>query len=137
MAPEAMSETDVELMREGFAAFEEEGVDGLLRFLHPDFEMTTPAGLAAEPDTYRGHEGMRRYFDSFYEVMEDIGFDVTQVEDLGGGRVLLESTLNARGRVTGIATQQEVTQVWEIEGGLARRCHVFASPEEARAAFAA
>ena len=34
--------------------------------------MTTPPGLAAEPDTYRGEEGIRRYWESFYEVMEEI-----------------------------------------------------------------
>jgi len=55
-----MSESDVELMRQGLQAFEREGVEGLIRFIHPDFEMTTPPGLAAEPDTYRGHDGLRR-----------------------------------------------------------------------------
>jgi ketosteroid isomerase-like protein len=130
-----LAESDVELVREGFRAFEREGTEGLIRFLHPDFEMTTPAGLAAEPDTYRGHEGMRRYFESFYEVMDDIRFDLLELEDLGGGRVLVESVLRARGQVTGIETEQYVTQVWELDGGLARRVYPFATPQEARAAF--
>jgi ketosteroid isomerase-like protein len=132
-----MSEADVELTRQGFEAFAEEGVDGLIRFLHPDFEMTTPAGLAAEPDTYRGHDGMRRYFDSFYDVMDDIRFDLSGFEDLGEGRVLIISTLKARGQATGIEVEQNVTQVWEIRDGLAARVYVFASPDEARAAFEA
>jgi ketosteroid isomerase-like protein len=130
-----MSEADVELMRQGFDAFQEEGVDGLLRFLHPDFEMTTPAGLAAEPDTYRGHDGMRRYFESFYEVMDDIRFDLREFEDLGDGLVLVESTLKARGQSTGIETEQQLALVWESRDGLAIRCNVFASAAEARAAF--
>jgi ketosteroid isomerase-like protein len=131
-----LSDSDVELMRRGFAAFSEEGPEGLIRFLDPDFEMTTPAGLAAEPDTYRGHEGIRRYFDSFYEVMDEIRFDVLGYEDLGDGRVLTPTVLRARGKTTGIEVEQQVSQVWEISGGLAHRCHVFPTPEAARAAFA-
>ena len=131
-----MGEADVALMRRGFAAFSREGPEGLIRFLHPDFEMTTPAGMAAEPDTYRGHDGMRRYFDSFNDVMDDIRFDVLEYEDLGDGRVLIETVLRARGQTTGIEVEQLVTQVWETSDGLAVRCHVFPDPEEARAAFA-
>ena len=123
-------------MRQGFAAFEEQGVEGLVPFLDPDFEMTTPPGLAAEPDTYRGHDGIRRYFQSFYEVMDDIRFEVLSFEDLGGGRVLMPSILRARGQATGIEVEQQVAQVWEVHDGLAMRCHVFATAEEARSAFA-
>ena len=130
-----MSESDVELMRQGLQAFEREGVEGLIRFIHPDFEMTTPPGLAAEPDTYRGHDGLRRYFDSFYDVMDDIRFDQQGFEDLVGGRVLVISTLRARGQATGIEVEQQVALVWEVQDGLAHRCHVFATPEEARAEF--
>ena len=43
--------------------------------IHPEFEVTTPQSLASEPDTYRGHEGIRRYFDSFYEAMENVYFE--------------------------------------------------------------
>ena len=130
-----MSESDVELMRQGLQAFEREGVEGLIRFIHPDFEMTTPPGLAAEPDTYRGHDGLRRYFDSFYDVMDDIRFDQQGFEDLVEGRVLVISTLRARGQATGIEVEQQVALVWEVQDGLAIRCNVFASAEEARAAF--
>ena len=130
-----MSQVDVELARRGFDAFADEGVDGLIRFLHPDFEMTTPPGLAAEPDTYRGHDGIRRYFSSFYDVMDDISFEIDEFEDLGSGRVLGVSKLRARGQATGIEVEQEITQVCEIEDGLVRRIYVFGTPEEARAAF--
>jgi len=131
-----MAEADVELARRSFDAFADEGVEGLIRFVHPDFEMTTPPGLAAEPDTYRGQDGMRRYFESFYDVMDDISFEIDEFEDLGTGLVMGVSKLRARGQATGIEVEQEVTQVCEIEGGLIRRIHVFATPDEARAAFA-
>ena len=48
--------------------------------------MTTPANLAAEPDTYRGHEGIRRYFDSFYDVMDEVRFRLNESGMLQGTR---------------------------------------------------
>ena len=56
-------------------------------FVHPEFEVTTPPGLAAEPDTYRGPGGVRRYFESFYEAMDRVGFEPERfiaVGDAGG-----------------------------------------------------
>ena len=52
-----MSSRNVEIIRGGFEALSEGGVEALVPLIHPEFEMTTPANLAAEPDTYRGPEG--------------------------------------------------------------------------------
>ena len=130
-----MSESDVELVRRGFKALETGDPEAMIEFVHPDFEMTTPPSLASEPDTYRGPEGIRRYFASFYEAMDEIGFEAGGFEDLGRGRVLTPSTLRARGRTSGLAFEQTVVLVWEIREGMSYRLHVFATEEEAREAF--
>ncbi len=129
----AMSAADVEMVRSGFETLAQDGVEGLLRLVHPEFEMTTPVGLAAEPDTYRGREGMRRYWDSFGDGMEGVEFVARDFEDLGEGRVLNTSVLRGRGLSTGIEVSQEVVLVWEIRDEMAYRVGVFASVEEARA----
>ncbi len=67
-----MSQENAEIMRRAYAALEKQGVEEMLAFTHPDFEMITPASLASEPDTYRGHDGVRRYFDSFGDAMEGV-----------------------------------------------------------------
>ncbi len=124
------------MMRSGFETLAREGVEGLLPLVHPEFEMTTPSALAAEPDTYRGREGMRRYWDSFDDGMEGIEFIARDFEDLGGGRVLNTAVLRGRGRSTGIEVEQEVILVWEVRDEMAYRCLIFASVEEARASVA-
>jgi len=131
-----MAEKDVELVREGFRALAEGSPEELIPLINPDFEFTTPAGLAAEPDTYKGAEGIRRYFDSFYDAMDEIRFELGGVEDLGGGKVLAHSKLRARGRTTGIETEQDVVLVWEVRDEKASGLGVFATEEEARASVA-
>jgi uncharacterized protein len=128
-----MSSRNVEVVRRGFEALSEGGVEALLPFIDPEFEVTTPANLASEPDTYRGHDGIRRYFDSFYDAMDDIRFEPGEFRE-AGGRVIVPTVLHARGRTTGIETKQEVVMAWTLRDGLAVRVEPFATLDEALAA---
>lgn len=125
-----MSEENVELVRAGFEGLSAGGVEALLPFIHAEFEATTPAELAAEPDTYRGPEGIRRYFDSFYEAMEEVRFEPLDFISVGES-VVVPIKLRARGRSTGIEVVQEVVQIWELRGAKAIRVTVFATLDEA------
>src|SRR5262245_237897 len=113
-----MTNNDTEIVRRGFVAFNEGGVEALLAFVDPEFEVTTPPELASEPDTYRGHDGVRRYFDSFYEVMEGIRWDARSFQE-AGDRVVVEFTLRARGKSTGLDVAQDAVMVWELRDGKA------------------
>ena len=125
-----MAETNLDLVRGGFETVNQKGVEALLPFIHAEFEVTTPAGLAAEPDTYRGPDGVRRYFDSFYEAMDRVEFAPQRLIAVGELTVV-QLTLRARGRTTGIETEQHISQVWELRDGMAIRVTVFATLEEA------
>jgi ketosteroid isomerase-like protein len=125
-----MAESNVDLVREGFEALNQGGVEALLPLIHAEFEVTTPPGLAAEPDTYRGPAGVRRYFESFYEAMDRVEFEPERFVAVGE-RVVVPMTLRARGRTTGIETAQQIVQVWELEDGKAIRVSVYATVEEA------
>ena len=125
-----MNETNADLVRERFAPMREGDVEALLTLIHPDFEVTTPPGLAAEPDTYRGPEGIRRYFDSFYEIMDRVSFEPHDFIGVGE-RVVVQVTLRARGRTTGIEATQKLVQVWELRDEKAYRIEVYATLEEA------
>ena len=126
-----MSDRNVELVRRGFEAIERDGWQALIPLLDPEFQMTTPPDLAMEPDTYRGEEGLRRYFESFEDAMEDIRI-VPEGDLLGAGdRVFVPFRLFARGKETGIGAEQRGFQVWTMREGKALRVEVFASREDA------
>ena len=129
-----MASENVEIVRRGFDAFNREGVEGILPFVHPEFEATTPPDLASEPDTYRGHDGVRRWFDSFDEVMDEIRWDPHAFHD-EQGRVLVEFTLRARGKTTGLDFGQEAVMAWKLRDGKATRLELYPTLEEARAAL--
>lgn len=116
--------SNVEIVERGFAAFNEGGVEGIIPYIHPDFEATTPPELASEPDTYRGHDGIRRWFESFEDVMDEIRWDARGFREVGD-RVLVEFTLRARGKTTGLEFGQDAVMIWELRDGLAIRVSLY------------
>jgi ketosteroid isomerase-like protein len=129
----AVAESNVELIRQGFEDLAASGYEAMLPLIAPDFELTTPPGLAAEPDTYRGPEGMTRYFESFYEAMDEVRFQPHEFREIGDW-VVVPFTLTARGSSTGLEAQQSAVMSWKLRDGLAVRLEVFAELEEALAA---
>jgi ketosteroid isomerase-like protein len=128
-----MAESNEELVRQGFEALRDGDPDALIPFIHPDFEVTTPPQLAAEPDTYRGEEGVRRYFESFYEAMDRVSFEAEEFIPVGD-LVVVRSVLRTRGRATGIETEQRVALVYELKDEKAYRLSVYGTVDEALAA---
>jgi ketosteroid isomerase-like protein len=126
-----MSEENVEIIRRGFETMQRDGWQTLFSLIDPEFELTTPPDLAMEPDTYRGEAGLRRYFESFEDAMEDIQI-VPEGEFLGAGdKVFVPFRLSARGRETGIEATQHAFQVWTMRAGKGLRVEIFASREQA------
>ncbi|MGA8219643.1 MAG: nuclear transport factor 2 family protein [Solirubrobacterales bacterium] len=128
-----MSPDNLEIVQRTFEAFNERGVEGVLPFVDPEFEVTTPPNLASEPDTYSGHDGVRRWFDSFHEVMDEIRWNAHGFQQVGD-RVVVEFTLHARGKTSGLAFGQDAVMVWSLRDGRAIRIVLFETLEEARAA---
>ena len=92
-----MSRSEAEVVREIFDAINSDDIDRILALTHPDFEVEVPPALSAEPDVYRGKEGMRRYWESFQDAMEQIRFHAERVWDTGDG-VVVDLRMTARGR---------------------------------------
>jgi ketosteroid isomerase-like protein len=125
-----MSLENVELVRRGFEAFNSGDIDRILAFTGADFEIEVPPGLSAEPDTYRGHEGVRRYFQSFDEAMDEVRFEADRSWDAGEA-VVVDARVTARGKQTAIPVEQRAAQVWTIRSGRVTRIRAYAVLSEA------
>jgi ketosteroid isomerase-like protein len=126
-----MSQENVEILSRLFEAFNSEDIEHILTFAHPDLEIEVPPEISAEPDTYRGHDGMRRYFQSFQDAMNEIRFLPERFWDLGGSMVVVSLLVTAKGRQTAIQVAQRTTGVWTIRDGKVIRVRAYASPSEA------
>jgi ketosteroid isomerase-like protein len=120
-----VAQRNVELMRQGFEAMTRADLSELLALIHPDFEVEIPPDVSAEPDVYRGHDGMRRYIRSFQASMEDIRFEPERMWEVGD-EVVVELRLSATGKSSGIPVELRTGQVWRIVDGRAVAARVYA-----------
>jgi ketosteroid isomerase-like protein len=125
-----MSAQNVKILTEGLEAFSAGDMERILQFAHPEFEAAVPPELSAEPDSYRGHEGVRRYFETFYDAMDEIRFEPQRFWD-AGELVVVSMRMTARGKQTSIPVEQRFAQVWTIRDGRARRAQTYASLADA------
>jgi len=125
-----MPEDNVRIVRQVFEAFNSEDIARVVEFTHPDFVAEVSAEISTEPDTYSGHDGIRRYFDSFQEAMYDIRFAAEQFWEVGES-VVVALRLTARGRQTDIPVEQRTASVWTIRDGRVLRIQAFSRASQA------
>jgi ketosteroid isomerase-like protein len=125
-----MSPENMQVVRQVLEAFNGEDIERILAFTHPDAEVEISPDVSAEPDTYRGHDGMRRYFQSFRDAMEEIRFEPEQLWSAGES-VVVALRLTARGRQTAILVEQRSAGIWDICDGKVIRVRSYASPKHA------
>jgi len=95
-----MSDDIVALVHEAFAALDEGGVEALVPYVHPDFEGIVPPEVSAEPDTYHGQDGIRRYFTLWAEDIDDLKFEPKELIEADDALVIV-LRITGRGRGSG------------------------------------
>lgn len=109
--------------------------EAFLDYVSPEFEGVVPPELSAEPDAYVGHEGVRRYFALFDDVVDDLRFVAGEMEQVGDW-VLADVQITGSGRSSGAPVEMAVVMAVLVEGGRITRILGQPDREAARAAIA-
>jgi ketosteroid isomerase-like protein len=130
-----MSEQNVEVARRSFAAFNAGDVESLVETGHPDCEWL-PFRAQLEGETYRGRDGVRRFFYDMQEAWREFQIEVMELREVGG-RVLLVGHIEGLGRGSGVAVSVDAGFVMDFRDGRIVRVVSYSDPEEARREAAA
>ena len=110
-----MSESEV--VRQMLDALNGEGTEAALAWFAEDFHGVVPPELSAEPDSYDGHDGVRHYFDSFHEIVDDLRFDAEELVDVAPGAVAARGLITGSGRESGIPIEMRVPMLMRLRDG--------------------
>jgi ketosteroid isomerase-like protein len=113
-----MAIDNAQIVRRGYEAFREGGVEAILPFLDPDIEWHMSAAFTRTPRVYHGHEGVREVFRFFDERIDELGADPHEFID-AGDRVIVPVRMHGRFRETGEPVAYELVQVWTGRNGKA------------------
>jgi ketosteroid isomerase-like protein len=125
-----MEDSNVERVRIIFDRFAEDGIEGAMEFLDEDVLIEIPPELSAEPDDYRGHDGVRRYFGGFEGMIEELRYEPIELI-AAGDDVIAHVRLSGRGVSSGVDVDLETFVLHELENGRVVRMRPYASLEDA------
>ena len=129
-----MAESDnVAAARRIVDAFNRRDLDSVLGDLDPDVQLDEWQE-APGAQSYRGPEGVRRWWVSFLDAMDSVRLKAGQFTDVGEGQVIVEVAIHARGTQSGIDDRQPAIALATVATGELSRLEFFVSLEEARAA---
>jgi ketosteroid isomerase-like protein len=114
----------------GFAeAITRGDLDGALEVCHPEVEFLSV--LAVDGKAYLGHAGIRQYFDDVHSAWDEWTVEVHRTADVPDGRIVIEMTMHARGRESGLPIAVFAAHVWTLKDGKLLRNQPFREPEQA------
>jgi uncharacterized protein len=112
-----MSADGVETVRAALECLNEGDVDGLISFCDDEFDLDMSARVF-NPKTYRGHDGIRRFYGEVNEVWEEFRWEPTRFVD-AGERIVVLLHSHGRGRGSGIEMARDAAMVWTVREGRA------------------
>ena len=125
-----MPEGNADIVRRGYEALNGGGIEAALDFFDPDVVIDFPPEISPEPQTLRGHDAIRRWFEALAEIMEGVRIEPEELIE-AGDQVVAPVRLIGTGRGSGIEGVQRVTQVWTLRDGRAVRMDAYAEKSSA------
>jgi ketosteroid isomerase-like protein len=113
-----MSEELVQLVEQGYEAWNTGDRDWVLEHMAEDVEWITPPD-DPDPGTYRGHEGVETYWAQWRAAVGQLNFRIEETIDAGES-VVIVARRQGRGEHSGLEVSDRVIQVFEFEDG---QCH--------------
>jgi ketosteroid isomerase-like protein len=118
----------LEEVRNAWEAISANDFDRFVEAVDPEVEFTSLIA-EAEAVTYRGHRGVRRWWDSIRETFPEFWAEALELRELEGDMVLARVCIC--GKVQGMQVEQTIWQVLTIRGGLVVAWAVFRTEAEA------
>jgi ketosteroid isomerase-like protein len=128
-----MSRENVEVVRKVFDAAARGDTEAALALYDPQVEWDSyrsPVGTLMGRRLYHGHEGLRRFFNEYYDAWEHLEDSAEELID-AGEQVVSAGTTRSRGRASGMEVERTNYGVWTIREGKVVMVVWFDTREEA------
>jgi ketosteroid isomerase-like protein len=125
--------TDIaETFRASMAAYSRGDYDTAVLGFHPDVVWVVDPTIQLDAATYHGHDGVKQFWRTWSEVMDDLVLEVEECSAVDDHRVLALTRSHATGATSGVEVSARFAQLAEFRDGLAVRVELFADARRAR-----
>src|SRR4051812_2268349 len=124
-----MSQEQVEIVRLIYDGLNRGNLEAVFACCDDDFHLDMTERVF-NPDSYRGHDGIRRFYEGVEDAWESYHWTVEETR-VAGDQVVAMLHCEARSREGGPGVDWRVAWVWELRGGRAVSTRFYRDPEKA------
>jgi ketosteroid isomerase-like protein len=127
-----MSQEDVEIVLDQFAATNERDFARAMSHYADDVELIVPANSSfPEVGTFRGREAVGRWFGEWFRHFQpDYRFEIEEARDLGDA-VLIVASHEGRGRTSGVEVHGRNAYLYRVRNGKVARVEFHVDRDDA------
>jgi hypothetical protein len=125
-----MSQENVDLVRRAHEAFNRRELAAFLAMHHTEVEFVPYEVAVQGGQPYRGHEGVRAWWEESLGVLPDLRSELDEVRDLGS-RLFVRGHLSGQGAGSGASFKRPLWQAAECRDGLIAWWRAFGTEAEA------
>jgi ketosteroid isomerase-like protein len=126
-----MSEGNVEIVRNAFAAFERGDIEGVLRLCDEDIVISQPPDLPGVSPEQHGHRGVSEAFAIWPEQWEDYRIELLRVDAAPDGKVFVTQRSSGRGKQSGVEVDMDFSLVFTVREGKISELRLFVQEDQA------
>jgi ketosteroid isomerase-like protein len=125
------STDQIELVRRFHEGWISQDLGMVLECIDPEMEFDWSESRAPFRGIYRGHEGMRKYWDEVQEAWERFRPELDDLVECGDGRLVSRSTVRGLAKASGIELAAHGAMLWTVRGDKIVSGKLFQTAEEA------
>jgi ketosteroid isomerase-like protein len=125
-----MSEGNAQVVRKIIEGLNRSDLDAVVELCDPAIEFDWSRRLL-DPVVTHGHEGVRRFFEGFSDIFEEVQIEEAKEIIELGDEVVWVGPAHFRGRISGADVRAYGAQVWTIRDGKATRFRFYQTREDA------
>jgi uncharacterized protein len=126
-----MSEENVEIVRNAFAAFDRGDIEGVLRLCAEDIVIYQPPELPDASREQHGHRGVLEAFAIWPEQWDDYRMEILKIAAAPGGKVFVTTRARGRGKQSGLEVDMEFSFVFTVRDGKISEWRLFVQEDRA------
>jgi|SRR4029453_19137446 ketosteroid isomerase-like protein len=129
-----MSEENVEIVRNAFAAFDRRDIEGVLRLCDEEIVITQPPELPGVSPEQHGHRGVVEALAIWPEQWDDYRSEILKIAAAPGGKVFVTTRTRGRGKQSGVEVNMEFSFVFTVRDAKISEWRLFVQEGQAREA---
>src|ERR1700722_9634237 len=122
------TQENVQLVKDGYAAFARGDIQGLLTLLSEDIEWVVPGAELPLAGTYRGHDGVANFFQKLALESETLAFEPREFV-AEGDRVLVVGWERAKVKATNRMFQADWVMAFTVRNGKVTKFHEYSDTQ--------